>query len=168
MIDGVELKKLRLIPDERGFLMELLRSDEALFQKFGQAYVSVVYPGVVKGWHYHKIQTDFIAVIKGMAKVVLYDRRESSPTHGQVNEYFMGELNPTLIRIPPLVFHGMKGVGNEAAFFVNCPTEAEVDRLYAGLSDGGSVMMALDKYPFAARYAWVQDRFGVSWQLMCA
>ena len=54
------------------------------------------------------------------------------------------------------------------SIFVNCPTEAEVDRLYAGLSDGGSVMMALDKYPFAARYAWVQDRFGVSWQLMFA
>ena len=123
MIDGVEIKKLRLIPDERGFLMELLRSDDPLFKKFGQVYLSVVYPGVIKGWHFHKLQTDFIAVIKGMAKVVLYDRRESSPTFGEVKELFMGDLNPTLIRIPPLVLHGMKGVGTEPGYFINCPTE---------------------------------------------
>src|SRR5512136_521700 len=123
MIDGVEIKKLRLIPDERGFLMELLRSDDPLFKKFGQVYLSVVYPGVIKGWHFHKVQTDFIAVIKGMAKVVLYDRRESSPTSGAVQELFMGELNPTLIRIPPLVLHGLKGIGAEPAYFINCPTE---------------------------------------------
>lgn len=52
--------------------------------------------------------------------------------------------------------------------FVTCPDADEVDRLYAGLSEGGSVMMGLDSYPFAKRYAWVQDRFGVSWQLMFA
>jgi predicted 3-demethylubiquinone-9 3-methyltransferase (glyoxalase superfamily) len=52
------------------------------------------------------------------------------------------------------------------SFFVTCPSASEVDRLYAALSAGGSVMMALDRYPFATRYAWVQDRFGVSWQLM--
>ena len=51
------------------------------------------------------------------------------------------------------------------SFFVTCPSATEVDRLYAALSEGGSVMMGLDRYPFAARYAWVQDRFGVSWQL---
>ncbi|MEJ2752843.1 MAG: VOC family protein, partial [Chloroflexota bacterium] len=51
------------------------------------------------------------------------------------------------------------------SFFVYCPTEAEVDELYAELSDGGAVLMPLQKYPFNDRYAWVQDRFGVSWQL---
>jgi len=51
------------------------------------------------------------------------------------------------------------------SFFVTCSSAEEVDRLYAALSEGGSVMMALDSYPFAKRYAWVQDRFGVSWQL---
>jgi dTDP-4-dehydrorhamnose 3,5-epimerase len=123
MIDGVEIKKLKLIPDERGFLMELLRSDEALFQKFGQVYLSVVYPGVVKGWHFHKVQTDFIAVVHGMAKLVLYDGREGSPTSNTVQEFFIGELNPTLIKIPPFILHGMKGIGLEPAYFINCPTE---------------------------------------------
>ena len=54
------------------------------------------------------------------------------------------------------------------SFFVTCPSAAEVDRLYAALAEGGSVMMELGGYPFATRYAWVQDRFGVSWQLMFA
>ena len=123
MIDGIPVKELRIIPDERGFLMEILRSDDKLFQKFGQVYVSVIYPGVVKGWHYHKIQTDYIAVIRGMAKLVLYDTREDSPTCGVVQEMFIGELNPKLVKIPPLVLHGMKGVGDKEAYFINCPTE---------------------------------------------
>jgi predicted 3-demethylubiquinone-9 3-methyltransferase (glyoxalase superfamily) len=55
-----------------------------------------------------------------------------------------------------------------SSFFVNCDDEAEIDRLFAALSEGGSVLMPLDAYPFAARYAWVQDRFGVSWQLVFA
>jgi predicted 3-demethylubiquinone-9 3-methyltransferase (glyoxalase superfamily) len=54
------------------------------------------------------------------------------------------------------------------SFFVTCASAAEVDRLHGALSQGGSELMALDGYPFAERYAWVQDRFGVSWQLMFA
>lgn len=123
MIEGVKVKKLRVIPDERGWLMEMLRNDDEIFQKFGQVYLSVVYPDVVKGWHYHKVQTDYFTVIKGMAKVVLYDNREDSSTYKEVNEFFMGERNPILIAIPPFVLHGMKGVGTEPAYLVNCPTE---------------------------------------------
>ncbi len=51
------------------------------------------------------------------------------------------------------------------SFYVTCDDEAEVDRLYAAITEGGSVMMELGQYPFAKKYAWVQDRFGVSWQL---
>lgn len=123
LIDGVFLKRLRLIPDERGFLMEMLRSDDPMFQKFGQVYVSAAYPGVVKGWHYHKIQTDNFVVVKGMMKVVLYDGREGSSTHGEIVELFMGELNPLLVTIPPGVLHGMKAIGTEPGMIVNCPTE---------------------------------------------
>jgi dTDP-4-dehydrorhamnose 3,5-epimerase len=123
MIEGVKTKPLRVIPDERGFLMEMLRSDDTLFQKFGQVYVSVAYPGVVKGWHYHKRQTDYFTIVKGMMKVVLYDQRKESPTFGELNEFFMGELNPVLLVIPPLVVHGMKAIGTEPGYLVNCPTE---------------------------------------------
>ncbi|MEW5760010.1 MAG: dTDP-4-dehydrorhamnose 3,5-epimerase family protein [Candidatus Thermoplasmatota archaeon] len=124
LIDGVKVKKLRLIPDERGWLMEILRSDDKeLFEKFGQVYVTVCYPNVVKGWHYHMKQTDHFAVIKGMAKVVLYDSREKSKTKGKINEFFIGELSPTIIKIPPYVMHGFKAIGEEPAFVINVPTE---------------------------------------------
>jgi dTDP-4-dehydrorhamnose 3,5-epimerase len=123
MIEGVKTKSLRVIPDERGYLMEMLRSDDALFKKFGQMYVSVAYPGVVKGWHYHKLQTDYFVIVKGMMKVVLYDQRKESPTFGELNEFFMGELNPMLLVIPPFVVHGMKAVGTQPGYLVNCPTE---------------------------------------------
>jgi dTDP-4-dehydrorhamnose 3,5-epimerase len=123
LIDGVWVKRLKIIPDERGFLMEMLRSDDEMFTEFGQVYLSVAYPGVVKGWHYHKIQTDYFTVVKGMLKVVLYDGREDSPTHGEINEFFIGEKNPILISIPPGVIHGMKGIGGEPGYLVNCPNK---------------------------------------------
>ncbi|MBI5710189.1 MAG: dTDP-4-dehydrorhamnose 3,5-epimerase family protein [Candidatus Eisenbacteria bacterium] len=123
MIDGVKIKKLKVIPDERGFLMEMMRDDDEFFQKFGQVYLSVVYPGVVKGWHWHQKQTDHFVFVKGMAKVALFDRREGSRTNGEVNEFFMGEQNPILLVIPPGVLHGMKGIGVEPAYLVNTPTE---------------------------------------------
>lgn len=123
IIDGVKIKKLRVIPDERGRLMEMLRCDDDLFIKFGQAYITTAYPGVVKGWHYHKKQTDNFVVVKGMMKVVLYDSREGSPTKGEVNEFFMGVHNPILLQIPTYVYHGFKCISEEEAMVVNCPTE---------------------------------------------
>jgi len=123
MIEGVQVRKLRLIPDERGFLLEMFRSDWPEYEKFGQTYVTAVYPGVVKGWHYHKIQTDHFVCVQGMAKVVLYDGREGSPTHGEVNEFFMGALNPIMLTIPKGVFHGFKGISQEMTLIVNVPSE---------------------------------------------
>jgi len=122
MIDGVKTKKLNLIPDERGYLMEMLRSDWPEFVNFGQVYVTAVYQGVVKGWHYHKLQTDFFICVSGMAKVVLYDSREDSPTKGEVNEFFIGSQNPMLLVIPPGVCHGFKGISAELTLIVNVPT----------------------------------------------
>ena len=123
MIDGVATKKLRVIPDERGRLMEILRADDQLFSRFGQVYMTTVYPGVVKGWHYHKKQTDHFAVVKGMAKLVLYDNRDDSPTKGDINEFFVGEHNPLLVKIPPLVLHGFKCISEEEAICITVPTE---------------------------------------------
>ena len=122
-IEGVKLKQLRCIPDERGRLMEILRCDDPIFLKFGQVYMTTVYPGVVKGWHYHKVQTDTFTVLRGMVKLVIYDGRENSPTHGEVNEFFIGEHNPLLVQIPPMLCHGFKGIGPNEAIVLNCPTE---------------------------------------------
>lgn len=123
MIDGVKTKDLKVIPDERGFLMEMLRSDDEIFENFGQVYMTCCYSDVVKGWHYHRKQTDFFVCVHGMAKVVLYDGREGSPTNGEINEFFMGEKKQYVLRIPPLVMHGFKGIGNAPAYIINCPTK---------------------------------------------
>jgi dTDP-4-dehydrorhamnose 3,5-epimerase len=123
MIQGVEQKSLRVIPDERGRLMEILRCDDSIFKKFGQVYLTTTYPGVIKAWHYHKIQNDNIAVVKGMLKLVLFDDREGSSTRGEVNEFFIGEHKPFLVHVPKHVYHGWKCIGNEEALVINCPTE---------------------------------------------
>lgn len=123
MIEGVRTKVLKVIPDERGRLMEMLRNDDPLFVKFGQIYLTTAYPGVVKGWHYHKKQIDNFIVVRGMMKIVLYDQRESSVTYGEVNEFFLGDHQPLLLQIPAGVCHGFKCVGEHEAMVINCPTE---------------------------------------------
>jgi dTDP-4-dehydrorhamnose 3,5-epimerase len=123
MINGVITHKLRLIPDERGRLMEILRKDEEHYLPVAQIYMTTNYPGVVKAWHYHKKQSDQMTCVKGMVKVVLYDARDGSPTKGEVNEFFVGEHNPLLIRIPPGVYHGWKCISESESVVVNCPTE---------------------------------------------
>jgi dTDP-4-dehydrorhamnose 3,5-epimerase len=123
LIHGVKVKALKVIPDERGFLMEMLRCDDEVFEGIGQTYLTCCYPGVVKGWHYHHKQTDHFVCVSGMAKVVLYDGRSDSPTTGKVNEFFLGMQNPILVKIPPYVMHGFKGVSSEPAVIVNHPTK---------------------------------------------
>lgn len=122
MIDGVAAKTLNVIPDERGRLMEILRSDDDIFTQFGQVYMTTTYPGVVKAWHYHKKQEDFIACIKGMIKLVLYDDREGSPTRGQIDEFYVGDHRPRLVRVPRMVYHGWKCVSPDEALIINAPT----------------------------------------------
>ena len=123
LIHQSRVKKLKVIADERGRLTEMLRSDDDLFKKFGQLYMTTAYPGVVKAWHYHKVQWDHFVCVLGMAKVVLYDLRPDSPTHGQVDVHVMGVHNPILIQIPNMVMHGFKCIGEQEAVMVNCPTE---------------------------------------------
>jgi dTDP-4-dehydrorhamnose 3,5-epimerase len=123
MISGVKVKQLRVIPDERGRLMEILRCDDEHFTKFGQVYMTTAYPRVVKGWHYHLLQDDSFTAVKGMIKLVLYDRREGSPTHGEINEFYLGEYRPLLVQIPAGVAHGFKTIGVEEAIIVNTVTE---------------------------------------------
>ena len=123
MIEGVEVKQLKVIPDERGRLMEILRADDDIFRQFGQVYMTTAYPGVVKAWHYHKIQDDHFAVVRGMMKLVLFDDRDKSSTKGKINEFFMGTHNPILVKIPVGVYHGFKAIGDKEAIVINVPTE---------------------------------------------
>ena len=123
LIEGVIIKKLSPILDERGYLQECFRSDWAVFQKFGQAYITVAFPNVVKAWHLHKLQTDNMVCLKGNGKLVLSDNRENSSTHEKKNEIFFGEKTPILVTIPPNIWHGFKAIGNKEILVLNVPTE---------------------------------------------
>jgi dTDP-4-dehydrorhamnose 3,5-epimerase len=124
MIDGVKVKKLAVNCDERGRLAEILRSDEDVFIKFGQVYMTTVYQGTVKAWHFHKKQVDSFVCVKGMIKLVLYDTRPKSKTKGELNEFFIGEHNMSLVQIPQNVYHGFKGISDNESIIINTPTEA--------------------------------------------
>ena len=120
MIEGVVVKPLRQIVDERGKIMHMLRADDPNFGRFGEIYFSVVFPGVIKGWHIHKRMTLQYAVPSGLIKLVLYDGRETSATKGEVMEIFTGPDNYQLITIPPLVWNGFKGIGVTPSIVANC------------------------------------------------
>ena len=122
MIDGVLVHPLRQIPDERGKIMHMLRCDDPHFERFGEVYFSVVYPGVIKGWHLHREMSLNYAVVSGMIKLVLYDDRPDSSTRGELQELFIGDSNYVLVRIPPGVWNGFKGVGVGPAIVANCAT----------------------------------------------
>ena len=122
LIEGVRVKKLSVIPDQRGRLMEMYRADEEIFVGFGQVYLTTTLPGVVKAWHLHKVQTDNVVCVAGMIRLGLYDDRKDSPTFGLVNQFFLGVHNPLLVQIPPFVYHGWKCTSLEEALIVNSVT----------------------------------------------
>lgn len=122
MIKGAVIKKLKLIPDERGRLMEILRADDKIFKRFGQVYITTAFSGVVKAWHYHKKQDDYFTCISGKIKLALYDGRRDSPTYGEINEFIISIDKPFLVRIPKGVYHGFKNIAKEEAIVINIPT----------------------------------------------
>jgi len=123
LISGVQIKPLKVIPDERGRLMEILRADDPLFERFGQVYVTTAKPGVIKAWHYHKLQADHWVCLAGRALVGLWDDRPGSATRGLANEFWMTPEDPFLVKIPIGVYHGFKGSDPEReTMIMNIPT----------------------------------------------
>lgn len=132
MIEGVRITPLRQIPDERGKVMHMIRSDSEAFAGFGEIYFSTVFPGAIKGWHIHTKMTLNYAVPHGRIKFVLYDDRARSSTRGEVQEIFLGSDAYSLVTVPPLVWNGFKGIGTEMALVANCASiphdPGEIDR----------------------------------------
>lgn len=122
MIKDVEIKRLKVIPDDRGRLMEILRRDDKIFRRFGQVYMTTALPGVVKAWHYHKKQDDHFTCVHGVMRLALYDARKNSSTKGEINEFTISLDDPMLVKIPKGVYHGFKAVGDCEAIIINTPT----------------------------------------------
>jgi dTDP-4-dehydrorhamnose 3,5-epimerase len=120
VLEGVRLFPLLRIPDERGVVMRMLRADDPHFTGFGEIYFSVIYPGVIKGWHLHSRMTINYAVVDGNIKLVLFDQRPDSPTRGQIQEIVFGQIDYQLVRVPPGVVNGFTAVGGTRAIVANC------------------------------------------------
>ena len=119
MIEGVILQNLVTHVDERGFFREIIRlSDDFFTEGFGQWSHSLMYQGVVKAWHVHRVQIDWWYVGVGVLKVALHDTRPDSSTYRETMEIMMGENQPaSVLRIPPGVAHGCKCIGGPAHLF---------------------------------------------------
>ena len=144
-IEGVNIKQLRKIPDERGSIMHMMRNDDENFEKFGEIYFSTAYPGVIKGWHEHTKQVQNYAVVYGMIKLVLFDNRKDSKTFKNLKEIFLGDLNYVLVRIPTGVINGYKCIGDKTAIVANCATIPHIQ-------DGE--MIRHDPYSKDINYEW--------------
>lgn len=82
-----------------------------------------------------------------------------------------GSVMTVSFQIEGLDITGMNGgpafnINPAISFMVNCKTREKIDDLWSRLSDGGHIMMEIGQYPYAERYGWVQDKYGVSWQLI--
>ena len=143
----MRVRDLKRIADDRGWLTEILRSDWPEFEKFGQTYITTCRPGVVKAWHFHKLQYDMFVPIRGNALIGLYDSRDGSPTKGVLQEVEVREKEPKLVKIPPLVYHGFTPLDEDEIWVVNTPTS-----------------LFNYKEPDEYRKAWDDPEIGYGWR----
>jgi dTDP-4-dehydrorhamnose 3,5-epimerase len=122
MIDGVKIIPLRTVLDERGMVRHMLKCTDSHFRQFGEIYFSIIFPHAIKAWHVHRKMELNYAVVSGNIKLVLFDARQNSPTHGEIQEVFIGEDNYVLVTVPPDVVNGFKAIGNDKAIVANCAT----------------------------------------------
>lgn len=147
VIDGVIITQLRQINDDRGSVLHMLRSDASEFTKFGECYFSEVLPGAVKAWKRHNAQTQNITVPVGRIRLVIYDDRSLSDSHGNLAVIDLGRPDAYLrVQIPPGLWYGFQCLNQTPALLANCadmphdPSESDV------------LPLDSDKIP----YQWIQ------------
>ena len=113
MIEDVKIKSLVTKSDNRGYFREILRDDDKLLKRFGQASISLTKHGIIKAFHWHKSQDDLFYVVSGDAQVVLYDIRENSKTFKQTMTFKMNDKGHKLLFVPKKVAHGYKVLGKK-------------------------------------------------------
>ncbi len=124
-IDGALVQPLSWFDDQRGGLSVLLRADQPHLggERFGQAYVTSVLPGVVKAWHRHDHQWDRMVGLVGRTLLVMQDGRVDSPTLGVTVEVIFGPRQHQLVLIPPGVWHGLKALSTVESLVLNLPDQ---------------------------------------------
>tara|TARA_B100000035_G_scaffold315397_1_gene335794 strand:- start:2608 stop:3042 length:435 start_codon:yes stop_codon:yes gene_type:complete len=122
MINGIKISKLKIISDDRGKVMHMLRNDSPVFKSFGEVYFSTIYENKIKAWHLHKESYLNYACVVGEVKLVLFDDRKESDTVNQYQEIFLSPNDYFLVTIPPNVWNGFKGIGKKESIIANCLT----------------------------------------------
>ena len=119
-IEGVKITPLKIIADDRGSVMHMMRNDSKVFDKFGEIYFSTIFKGKIKAWHLHKEATLNYACVYGEVKLVLFDERNGSSTFGEYQEILLSLKNYNLITIPPNIWNGFKGCNDQFSIIANC------------------------------------------------
>ena len=122
MIHDIKIMPLKIISDNRGKVMHMLRKDSAIFDKFGEIYFSTIFKDSVKAWHLHREATLNYACIKGKVRLVLFDDREKSSTKGKYQEIILSPVNYVLVTIPSNIWNGFKNLDSEESIIANCLT----------------------------------------------
>ena len=122
MIHDVKITPLKIISDNRGKVIHMLRTDSQVFEKFGEIYFSTIYHQSIKGWHLHKESTLNYVCIKGKVKLVLFDNRKESSTKGVYQELILSPEDYFLVTIPPNIWNGFKGLDEAESIIANCLT----------------------------------------------
>lgn len=122
MIDGIIITPLKIIPDNRGRVMHMLRNDSKIFKSFGEIYFSTIFYNSIKAWHLHKDATLNYVCISGKVKLVLYDDRKDSKTQGVYQELILSPEKYFLVTIPKNIWNGFKGIKEEESIIANCLT----------------------------------------------
>ena len=122
MIHDVIITPLKIINDDRGKVMHMLRSDSKVFKKFGEVYFSTIYENKIKGWHLHKESVLNYTCVTGKVKLVLFDDRLDSPTKNKYQEIILSQKNYSLVTIPPNIWNGFKGLNFKESIIANCLT----------------------------------------------
>ena len=123
-IAGVTVRPAVTHQDERGTLAEIYSPAWGFDDlPLVYAYLVTVRPGRVKGWAMHQRHVDRYFFAAGVLKLVLYDGRPESPTHGLVSELCFSEVNRSLVSVPTGVWHAVENVGTADAMLVSLPSE---------------------------------------------
>jgi len=128
-IEGVIIKELNKHRDNRGFLIETFRKDELPDNLLPEmSYISYTKPGIARGPHEHRDQTDIFCFIgPGTFRIKLWDNREDRPTFGNCMVIIGGENNLMTVIVPPGVVHGYQNISDKDGMVLNYP-----DKLYKG------------------------------------
>jgi dTDP-4-dehydrorhamnose 3,5-epimerase len=118
-IDGVAVREVKHVVTRNGLTTEVFRKDWELTREVMHVVHVLLRPETISAWHKHEHQTDHVFVVGGMLRIVLYDDRDGSPTHGKVDVFNVSHARPMLLVIPPGVWHGIQNVWHEPSMFVN-------------------------------------------------